>query len=143
MPLRSSRRSSWRAGLRRSPDFMGRAGRSPATPPNFSIRSSPRASPWPWSPRASPPDSSTACCPEGPSTGTPNMTPRWARPWACSRSSSGAGTRAILPRILLAPEQECGDQQAITAVLGGYVTDRSNPFVRDPEKTLAALVKLG
>ena len=38
---------------------------------------------------------------------------------------------------------EAGIQQAITAVLGGYVTDQSNPFVRDAEKTLAALVKLG
>jgi flavin-dependent dehydrogenase len=48
-----------------------------------------------------------------------------------------------LPRILLAPNKSPAIKQAITAVLGGYVTDKSNPFVRDPEQTLAALFKLG
>jgi flavin-dependent dehydrogenase len=48
-----------------------------------------------------------------------------------------------LPRILLRPNKSPGIKQAITAVLGGYVTDKSNPFVRDAEKTLAALIKLG
>lgn len=48
-----------------------------------------------------------------------------------------------LPRILLRPNKSPGIKRAITAVLGGYVTDKSNPFVRDAEKVLAALVKLG
>ena len=47
-----------------------------------------------------------------------------------------------LPRILLSPNKHPAIKQAITAVLGGYVTDPSNPFVRDPEKTLAAVLKL-
>ena len=47
-----------------------------------------------------------------------------------------------LPRILLSPNKHPALKQAITAVLGGYVTDPSNPFVRDPEKTLAAVLKL-
>ena len=47
-----------------------------------------------------------------------------------------------LPRILLSPNKHPAIKQAITAVLGGYVTDPSNPFVRDPEQTLAAVLKL-
>ena len=47
-----------------------------------------------------------------------------------------------LPRILLNPNKHGAIKQAITAVLGGYVTDKNNPFVRDAEKTLAAVVKL-
>ncbi len=48
-----------------------------------------------------------------------------------------------LPRVLLRPDKSPAIKQAITAVLGGYVTDEANPFVRDAEKTLSALVKLG
>lgn len=48
-----------------------------------------------------------------------------------------------LPRVLLRPGKSPAIKQAITAVLGGYVTDDSNPFVRDPERALAALLKLG
>jgi hypothetical protein len=47
-----------------------------------------------------------------------------------------------LPRILLNSNKHPAIRQAITAVLGGYVTDKNNPFVRDAEKTLAAVVKL-
>jgi len=47
-----------------------------------------------------------------------------------------------LPRILLNSNKHPAIRQAITAVLGGYVTDQNNPFVRDAEKTLAAVVKL-
>jgi len=32
---------------------------------------------------------------------------------------------------------------SITAILGGYVLDSDNPFVREPERALAALLKLG
>jgi flavin-dependent dehydrogenase len=47
-----------------------------------------------------------------------------------------------LPQILLNSNKHPAIRQAITAVLGGYVTDQNNPFVRDAEKTLAAVVKL-
>jgi hypothetical protein len=33
-------------------------------------------------------------------------------------------------------------KRAITAILGGYVLDPDNPFVRDPDGALAALLKL-
>ncbi len=47
-----------------------------------------------------------------------------------------------LPRLIFGPKRNAEIRQAITAVLGGYVTDQGNPFVREPEKTLAALVKM-
>ena len=47
-----------------------------------------------------------------------------------------------LPRVLLATDKSEMIKRAITAVLGGYVLDDKNPFVRNPEGTLRALVKL-
>ncbi len=51
--------------------------------------------------------------------------------------------RDELPRVLLRKSKGDMIKRAITAVLGGYVLDEKNPFVRDPEGTLAALLKLG
>jgi flavin-dependent dehydrogenase len=47
-----------------------------------------------------------------------------------------------LRRIIFGPKRNAGIQQAITAILGGYVRDQNNPLVRDPEKTLVVLAKL-
>ena len=47
-----------------------------------------------------------------------------------------------LPRIIFGPKRNTGITQSITAVLGGYVRDQNNPFVRDPDRTLAAVAKL-
>jgi flavin-dependent dehydrogenase len=44
-----------------------------------------------------------------------------------------------LPRIFLRQDKNETIKRAITAVLGGYVLDEQNPFVRDPEGTLSAL----
>ncbi len=47
----------------------------------------------------------------------------------------------LLP-VLLRPNKTDRIKRALTAILGGYVLDPNNPFVRDPEGTLAALRKL-
>jgi len=47
-----------------------------------------------------------------------------------------------LPRILLRHKKNDHIKRAITAVLGGYVLDEQNSFVRDPEGTLSALLRL-
>jgi len=47
-----------------------------------------------------------------------------------------------LQRVLLRPDKTDAIKRSITAILGGYVLDPNNPFVRDPEGTLAALLKL-
>ncbi|MBU8895218.1 FAD-dependent oxidoreductase [Corallococcus sp. H22C18031201] len=47
-----------------------------------------------------------------------------------------------LPRVLLHPNKTQAIKRAITAILGGYVLDPENPFVRNPEGTLSALLKL-
>ncbi len=46
-----------------------------------------------------------------------------------------------LQRLLLAPDKADKIKRAITAVLGGYVLDERNPFVRDPRGTLNAALK--
>ncbi len=46
-----------------------------------------------------------------------------------------------LQRLLLAPNKADKIKRAITAVLGGYVLDDRNPFVRDPRGTLSAALK--
>jgi flavin-dependent dehydrogenase len=48
-----------------------------------------------------------------------------------------------LQRLLLRPNKTDAIQRSITAILGGYVLDPENPFVREPERALAALLKLG
>ena len=47
-----------------------------------------------------------------------------------------------LQKVLLAQSKPESVKRAITAVLGGYVLDERNPFVRDPKRTLEATVKL-
>jgi len=47
-----------------------------------------------------------------------------------------------LQRLLLHPGKSDQIKRAITAVLGGYVLDERNPFVRDTEGTLTAALKL-
>ncbi|PTL85082.1 NAD(P)/FAD-dependent oxidoreductase [Vitiosangium sp. GDMCC 1.1324] len=49
---------------------------------------------------------------------------------------------AELPRVLLHPGKSVAIKRAITAILGGYVLDTNNPFVRDADGTLNALLKL-
>lgn len=46
-----------------------------------------------------------------------------------------------LQRLLLAPNKADKIKRAITSVLGGYVLDEQNPFVRDPRGTLNAALK--
>ncbi len=46
-----------------------------------------------------------------------------------------------LIKVLMHKQKAATIKQAITAVLGGYVLDERNPFVRDPQGTLAAGVK--
>ncbi|HZI15661.1 MAG TPA: NAD(P)/FAD-dependent oxidoreductase [Myxococcus sp.] len=48
-----------------------------------------------------------------------------------------------LQRVLLRANKTQSIKRAITAILGGYVLDNENPFVRDPQGTLSALLKLG
>jgi flavin-dependent dehydrogenase len=48
----------------------------------------------------------------------------------------------ILPEIFLAKDKPDSIKRAITSVLGGYVLDPQNPFVRDARGTLATLQKL-
>lgn len=48
-----------------------------------------------------------------------------------------------LQRVLLRANKTQSIKRAITAILGGYVLDMENPFVRDPQGTLSALLKLG
>jgi flavin-dependent dehydrogenase len=48
-----------------------------------------------------------------------------------------------LQRILMRPDKTEAIKRSITAILGGYVLDTANPFVREPERSLAALLKLG
>lgn len=47
----------------------------------------------------------------------------------------------LLP-VLLRPNKTDRIKRALTAILGGYVLDPNNPFVRDPEGALSALRKL-
>ena len=47
-----------------------------------------------------------------------------------------------LPQVLLRGNKTPAIKRAITAILGGYVLDDENPFVRNPEGTLQALLKL-
>lgn len=47
-----------------------------------------------------------------------------------------------LPRVLLGANRSAAVKRGITAVLGGYVLDPRNPFVRDPEGMMAALLKM-
>jgi flavin-dependent dehydrogenase len=48
-----------------------------------------------------------------------------------------------LQRVLLRANKTDAIKRSITAILGGYVLDTQNPFVREPESALAALLKLG
>jgi flavin-dependent dehydrogenase len=48
-----------------------------------------------------------------------------------------------LQRVLLRANKTDAIQRSITAILGGYVLDPNNPFVREPERALSALLKLG
>jgi flavin-dependent dehydrogenase len=48
-----------------------------------------------------------------------------------------------LQRVLLRANKTEAIQRSITAILGGYVLDPNNPFVREPERALSALLKLG
>jgi flavin-dependent dehydrogenase len=47
-----------------------------------------------------------------------------------------------LQKVLLHKQKPESIKRAITAVLGGYVLDERNPFVRDANRTLTAAVKL-
>ena len=47
-----------------------------------------------------------------------------------------------LQRVLMHPGKDDLIKRAITAVLGGYVLDERNPFVRDARGTLGAALKL-
>ncbi len=47
-----------------------------------------------------------------------------------------------LPRLLMRKNKTHDLKRAITAILGGYVLDLDNPFVRNPEAALSALLKL-
>ncbi len=47
-----------------------------------------------------------------------------------------------LPRLLMRKNKTDVVKRAITAILGGYVLDPENPFVRDPDAALSALLKL-
>ena len=47
-----------------------------------------------------------------------------------------------LQKVLLHKNKPESIKRAITAVLGGYVLDERNPFVRDANRTLTAAVKL-
>jgi flavin-dependent dehydrogenase len=46
-----------------------------------------------------------------------------------------------LQRVLLYPGKLDDLKRSITAILGGYVLDSNNPFVREPQRALAALLK--
>lgn len=48
-----------------------------------------------------------------------------------------------LQRVLLRVNKTDAIKRSITAILGGYVLDSNNPFVREPKRALAALLKLG
>jgi flavin-dependent dehydrogenase len=48
----------------------------------------------------------------------------------------------LLQKVLLLPNKDQMIKRSITAVLGGYVLDEKNPFVRDPQGTLHAIAKL-
>ncbi len=48
-----------------------------------------------------------------------------------------------LQRVLLRANKTDAIKRSITAILGGYVLDPNNPFVREPGPALAALLKLG
>ena len=48
-----------------------------------------------------------------------------------------------LQRVLMRPDKTEAIKRSMTAILGGYVLDSENPFVREPERALAALQKLG
>ncbi len=48
-----------------------------------------------------------------------------------------------LQRVLLRADKTDAIKRSMTAILGGYVLDSNNPFVREPERALAALLKLG
>lgn len=48
-----------------------------------------------------------------------------------------------LQEVLMRAGKAPSIQRAITAILGGYVLDDKNPFVRDPEGTVDALLRLG
>jgi flavin-dependent dehydrogenase len=50
--------------------------------------------------------------------------------------------RNELPQVIFARNKTQQIKQAITAILGGYVLDSENPFVRNAEETLAALLKV-
>lgn len=47
-----------------------------------------------------------------------------------------------LQKVMLFPKKADRIKRAITSVLGGYVLDEQNPFVRDAQGTLDAVVKL-
>jgi len=51
--------------------------------------------------------------------------------------------RGELQRLVLRPGKTDAIKRSITAILGGYVLDDNNPLVRETERALAALVKLG
>jgi flavin-dependent dehydrogenase len=48
-----------------------------------------------------------------------------------------------LQRVLMRPDKTEAIKRSMTAILGGYVLDTDNPFVREPERALAALLKFG
>jgi flavin-dependent dehydrogenase len=48
-----------------------------------------------------------------------------------------------LQKLILRSQKTPAIKRAITAILGGYVLDQQNPFVRDPTGTLSASLKLG
>ena len=47
-----------------------------------------------------------------------------------------------LPRLLMRKDKTDRVKRAITAILGGYVLDPENPFARNPDAALSALLKL-
>jgi flavin-dependent dehydrogenase len=47
-----------------------------------------------------------------------------------------------LARLLMRKNKTDGLKRAITAILGGYVLDPENPFARNPDAALSALLKL-
>jgi flavin-dependent dehydrogenase len=48
-----------------------------------------------------------------------------------------------LQRVLLRVNKTDAIKRSMTAILGGYVLDSNNPFVREPERALSAILKLG
>jgi flavin-dependent dehydrogenase len=48
-----------------------------------------------------------------------------------------------LQPVLMRPNKTDAIKRSMTAILGGYVLDNENPFVREPERALGALLKLG